>query len=73
MKPTSLIPRPIPFLVSVLQVTKSWVGSGNEAKIPSELIQMPISPEMSDKVVDEQMSMEIMCATAHDLLLVTGT
>ena len=34
---------------------------------------MPISPEMSDKVVDEQMSMEIMCATAHDLLLVTGT
>jgi len=34
---------------------------------------MPISPEMSDKVVDEQMSMGIMCATAHYLLLVTGT
>ena len=28
---------------------------------------------MSDKDVDEQMSMEIMCATACNLLLVTGT
>ena len=36
--PSSLIPRPPPFLViwfmfSILQATKSWAGPGNEASI----------------------------------------